>query len=52
MNRNEFAPAGPPSIMYDRLGYQKFNPADMPVAGRSSEIRASVSDLIGQDQKS
>lgn len=38
--------------MFDRFGYQKFNPADMPVAGRSSDIRASVGDLFGEAQKS
>jgi hypothetical protein len=46
MNRNDVSPAAPPSYGFDRYGYQKFNPAEMPVAGRSSDIRASVGDML------
>ena len=49
MNRNDYSPAGPPSQIFNRFGFQKEDPASIAIpAGMRTPTRNSVEDLFNQ----
>lgn len=47
MNRNDYSPAGPPSQVFNRFGFQKEDPAGISIpAGMRTPTRNSVEDLF------